>query len=271
MGKWLLRKSLVVLIMVVLAIVVGPFGTYEALSLGQRAVYWTVAFLGVGFFMEVSIVLTLTHPALAQIGHYIRLFGAVAFAAVPGAVVVLMLEGLYREVVPTPAFGLTIWFFVAVIGCIMGLIEYRKGGYPPVKTTVSQTAHSTPQNALLTSEHETAGEVFLRRLRPDMGRDLISLSIQDHYLEVVTRAGSQTLLMRMADAEAELDGYPGLRVHRSHWIGLDAVNRLSRAGNKWTVDLCDGRTLPVSREQAPSLRETLEANCASAKENFDHY
>ncbi|MFG5382964.1 LytTR family DNA-binding domain-containing protein [Yoonia sp. R2-816] len=265
MGFWLLRKSLVVLIMVVLAVVVGPFGTYEALSLSQRAVYWSVALLGVGFFMEVAIVLTLTHPALAHIDHYIRLFGAVLFAAVPGAVVILFLEGLYREVIPTPAFGLTIWLFVAVVGCIMGLIEYRKGGFLPVKMPTPEMAPLPPEKA--SSRPHTPGEVFLRRLRPDLGRELVSLSIQDHYLEVVTRAGSETLLMRMADAEAELDGYPGMRVHRSHWVGLDAVKSLNRSGNKWTVDLHDGRSLPVSRELAPELRGALDRASGSGMIN----
>ena len=258
----MLRNSLVVLIMVALVIVVGPFGTYEALSFGQRAIYWTVAFWGVGFFMETCIVLTLMHPALQQFRHYTRLFGAVLFAAVPGAVVILVLESLYREVIPTADFGLTIWFFVAVVGCIMGLIEYRKGGYLPVAVQVHPTPHSALKGAVGDARVETAGDVFMGRLRPDIGRDLVSLSIRDHYLEVVTRAGSQTLLMRMADAEAELDGYPGLRVHRSHWIGLEAVVNLSRAGNKWTVELCDGRTLPVSRDLAPSLRLRLETEGA---------
>lgn len=248
--------------MIVLAVVVGPFGTYEAFSLAERAVYWSVAFLGVGFFMEVCIVLTLSHPALAKIGHYVRLFAAVLFAAVPGAVVILFLEGFFREVSPTPAFGLTVWFFVAVVGCIMGLIEYRRGGFLPLEMPDPAQDRPAPSDTDPRAEPDAAGEVFLRRLRPDTGRALVSLSIQDHYLDVVTRTGSETLLMRMSDAEAELEGYPGLRVHRSHWIGLDAVVSLSRSGNKWTVQLCDGRALPVSRDLAPALREALNASSA---------
>ena len=266
MRIWLLRKSLVVATMVVLAIVVGPFGTYEAFSLSQRAVYWTVAFLGVGFFMEVCIVLTLTHAGLAHINHYIRLFAAALFAAVPGSVVILALEGAFREVTPTPAFGATIWFFVAIVGCIMGLIEYRRGGSLPFRAHVSEADASAVKPPKVGSGQGHTGRAFLRRLRPELGRDLLSLSIRDHYLEVVTREGSQTLLMRMSDAEAELEGYPGLRVHRSHWIGLDAVESLDRSGNKWTVDLCDGRALPVSRDLAPKLREALDGKGAFAND-----
>ena len=59
--------------------------------------------------------------------------------------------------------------------------------------------------------------------------------------------------------------YPELRIHRSHWISLDAVKSLNRSGNKWTVDLNNGRRLPVSRELAPELRDALDRAGAQRK------
>ena len=66
--------------------------------------------------------------------------------------------------------------------------------------------------------------------------------------------------MRMADAEADLTGYPGMRVHRSHWVAFDAVERLERDGNRWTAHMAGGGSIPVSRDLAPTLRDALAKN-----------
>jgi len=64
--------------------------------------------------------------------------------------------------------------------------------------------------------------------------------------------------MRMSDAERELEGYSGMRVHRSHWVALLAVKGRTRQGNKWTAPLVNDIEVPVSRSQAQKLRVALE-------------
>lgn len=98
---------------------------------------------------------------------------------------------------------------------------------------------------------------FLKRLPRHLGRDLASVSVQDHYCEAVTATGRTLVLMRFADALDELTGAEGTQIHRSHWVAFDAVAGVSRAGDGLAVRLKDGRELPVSRSRVAEVREKL--------------
>lgn len=251
MDLHLKRKAVVAAVLFVLCVVIGPFGTYGELGLVHRIMYWAVAILGVGFFMSLSMYLALTHPELDRFGWYPRLAAAAIVAGLPGSVVIVVLEGIFRDIVPTVTFGGTIWIFVTLVGLAVGLVEYRPSD--------KRRHRSLEIPASSPAESQVPGAAFLGRLKPWTGRSLVSLSINDHYLDVVTREGRETLLMRMADAEAELADYAGMRIHRSHWVALDAVERLERLGNRWTAHLAGGAPLPVSRDLAPRLRDALNA------------
>ena len=84
---------------------------------------------------------------------------------------------------------------------------------------------------------------------------LLSLSVQDHYVEVVTTRGRELLLMRLSDAIAETEGCAGLQVHRSHWVALDQVQAAHRDGARAVLTLSDGREIPVSRTYVPAAKE----------------
>ncbi|MCB1397271.1 MAG: LytTR family transcriptional regulator, partial [Rhodobacteraceae bacterium] len=81
------------------------------------------------------------------------------------------------------------------------------------------------------------------------------LSVQDHYVEVVTTRGRELLLMRLSDAIAETEGCAGLQVHRSHWVALDQVQAAHRDGARAVLTLSDGREIPVSRTYVPAAKE----------------
>ena len=99
-----------------------------------------------------------------------------------------------------------------------------------------------------------ARNAFLDRLPPQLGTALISLTAQDHYVEVTTAKGRALIHMRLSDAIEELDDYPGHQIHRSHWISGHAFAGTSRENGKLMAHLADGRTLPVSRSFAPQVR-----------------
>lgn len=105
-------------------------------------------------------------------------------------------------------------------------------------------------------ERPDAPEGLIDRLPMAIGRQLVSISSDLHYLQVVTRRGRATLLGSLAEAETEL-GALGLRIHRSHWVALDAVRRLRRSAQGWRCELQDGRSLPVSRRRAAEIRQRL--------------
>jgi hypothetical protein len=92
------------------------------------------------------------------------------------------------------------------------------------------------------------------RLPPGFG-DILALQAEDHYVRVHSPTGSTLLLMRLADAIAELDGLEGLRVHRSWWVARAAVASATRSGRSLSLELANGQSAPVTRENIRALRQ----------------
>jgi len=89
---------------------------------------------------------------------------------------------------------------------------------------------------------------------PQRGR-LLALTVEDHYVDIVTDRGKALVLMRLADAIREAAPVPGLQIHRSHWVALDAVSRTERSAGKVIVELSNGLRLPVSRGYMAMARD----------------
>ena len=102
---------------------------------------------------------------------------------------------------------------------------------------------------------------FLDRLPPEAGRDVIYLKVSGHYITVVTTAGSGILLMRFADAVAELEG-AGMQVHRSFWVAYRHITAIEQREGRIVVCLTGGEVVSVSRTfiaavRAAASRETI--------------
>jgi DNA-binding LytR/AlgR family response regulator len=95
---------------------------------------------------------------------------------------------------------------------------------------------------------------LLARLPPAKRGRLLHLRVEDHYVEVTTDRGSALVLLRLSDAVAETAGVPGLQVHRSHWVALDAVARAGREGGRPALVLRTGTVVLVSRSFLPAAR-----------------
>ena len=100
---------------------------------------------------------------------------------------------------------------------------------------------------------DTKDPPILDRLSADNRGYLISLSVQDHYVEITTSNGQQLVLLRLVDAIKETDGVEGLQTHRSHWVAKDAVVSGRRSGDRAFLKLVDGREIPVSRTNVPEV------------------
>ena len=97
---------------------------------------------------------------------------------------------------------------------------------------------------------------FLDRLPSSLGRDLIYLKVDDHYLEVHTVDGDGLVLMRMGDAVDGL-GELGLQVHRSFWVSRRHVKDMMTVRGRNRLRLTGGREVPVSRTYLPAVRAVL--------------
>ena len=95
---------------------------------------------------------------------------------------------------------------------------------------------------------------ILRRLAPAKRGELIRLSVQDHYVDVVTDKGRDLVLMRLTDAIRETLPEAGLRVHRSHWVAFHGVVGCVRAKGRLFLRTRDGARVPVSRSFVHEVR-----------------
>ncbi|TNF23129.1 MAG: LytTR family transcriptional regulator [Rhodobacteraceae bacterium] len=217
----------------------GPFGTYAEMGFAERLVFWLIVFTGVGFFMHVCLVTALGTPYLGRVPPVLRLGLGAGLAALPGAAVVIFVDGVFRPPLDSAGALPVIWLQVALVGWVLGIVEFHDFGK-------RAPAPEAPRRA-----------AFCKRLPPELGQDIISISMQDHYAEVTTTQGTHLLLMRMSDAMRELEGAPGLQLHRSHYAMTAHLRKLHRDGARLRVRLSDGRDLPVSASHAEAVRRAL--------------
>ena len=98
---------------------------------------------------------------------------------------------------------------------------------------------------------------FLARLPVRLRSAAIwAVEAQDHYLQVHTARGKELILLRLADAIAELEGLEGAQVHRSWWVSRAAIVDARRGEGRATLTLPDGTEVPVSRTYAKALRQS---------------
>jgi len=220
----------------------GPFGTYAAPFLEQMAV-WPLL-VGTGLATGVGLRVGLRHH-LPGLGHWPRAMLKAAMLAVMLAPAAFQLaKGLDRAEVQRATLTGVAEAAAAVFVLSLGLsglrVAFARGA--------GRARHArTP---------------FLDRLPPRRRGRVIRLSSSDHYVRVVTERGATDVLIRFADAIAELDGVDELRVHRSHWVAADAVMHLRRDRDRLFLVLRDGSEVPVSRRYRAEVAARGFAGCA---------
>lgn len=246
---------------VFLTTLAGPFGTFEELDFPLRLAYWAV-----GIVFVTILVTTLSFIAY-------RTTQALGWPWLPGALVAALLA--------IPPHWLLVYEMDNILlpgsnDGMLGLLPYI--ALPVLVMTIvvnaivirmmsMREALEAPPRAEAPAEGATAEVVALpaeasllfQRVPAHLGRDVVCLRAQDHYLEVVTTAGSALVLMRLSDAERDLAALRGMRVHRSWWVALDHVAEFSHAeGGGINLKTTTGHTIPVARAQRAALRAALQ-------------
>ena len=216
---------------------IGPFGTYEAVPFGRRLLYWATT---MGATSVVAIVFVAAANALAPPGWRTRLPTIMLGALVscpPNTLLVAAIIPLFLDA-PAPPFG-ELLLTVVPIGVCVALVTWLAFAPDASEAAPPQEATANP---------------LIERLPPGKRGPVIRMSMQDHYVEVVTTRGRELVLMRMGDAEAAM-GDAGLRVHRSHWVARDHVSAARMEGGQAVVTTSDGAEVPVSRTYVTKLKE----------------
>ncbi len=76
--------------------------------------------------------------------------------------------------------------------------------------------------------------------------ELVAVEAEDHYVQVHSTRGKELVYYRFRDALDELDGVPGLQIHRSAWVSRRHIQGLDGRGRKLEVVLVTGDRFNVS-------------------------
>lgn len=254
-----LRLWITFVAVVVLFAFTGPFGTFERLDAATRLGYWlllqTVAW---------SICLVCIAGAKAMLQRHVpaplpRMFvGALVASPLIGggilAVNGLVLgdpytwAGLIEQVLTA--------FPVALLMCVFVWLSLgNSSDRTPGKLADAGPERSSEPGETAAGPRAGRSSRLLERLEADMRAPLLHLAVEDHYVDVVTTRGRRLLLLRFADALAEIEPDEGMQVHRSHWVADRAVEKVTAGNGRLTILLSTGRRVPVSRPYVSEVRK----------------
>lgn len=129
------------------------------------------------------------------------------------------------------------------------------GTAAPAPRAVAPARRPSPVRGKLAAQQAR----FHDRLSHTVSRDIIYLKMDDHYVNVRTTGGSCLVLMRFADAVAEL-GTQGMQVHRSYWVAYRHMLDTIRRDGRPMVRVTGGYSVPISRPNLPAVRDALCSN-----------
>lgn len=223
---------------------VGAFGTFVAAPLANRVAAWVIM-----FWVGTLLYPIVTAAAVIQgkrwgLSSWFSVPPAVALASLPMTLASIWATGIFIH--PHGELDVLLTYFQVLLVALpsVGLyVAWRSRLEPSAKVE----AEPEPRPA--------APPRFLARLPARLGTDLLCLQMEDHYVRAHTALGSDLILMRMRDAVAELDGLPGLQVHRSWWVASSAVAGHRSEDRKLTLILTGGLEVPVARSAAPQVRQ----------------
>jgi DNA-binding LytR/AlgR family response regulator len=247
-GIW--RPFVAAIVVGLLLGLAGPFGSYPAYPTATRYAFWLgLTAAGVAAALAADAVLPATRPSAGAV----RIGALALVSALPMTFVVAWTMSLVQ-----PGRVFTPQQLPALFACVAAvqlLIVYATTtASPRVEDSEAPGRAAAP----LESDEEAIPAAFpaalLSRLPPEIGRDIIALETEDHYLRVHSAGGSALILMRMADAVALLDPRLGAQVHRRWWVAEAAVAGLRTEGRKLSLRLIDNNLVPVGRTFAAAAK-----------------
>jgi len=212
----------------------------DVLPLAPRFLYW-LALLGIGQATGRGVAALTERATLNRSRLVMMTVLSVALAGLPLTIAVWAVTDIVLahplRATQLPGFYLPVVVVTAAMVCINMLAQRR-----PITTHAASA--STPAHPRI-----------LARVPPKLkaGR-LLAVEAEDHYVRVHTSIGSDLVLMRFADALAELEGIEGAQVHRSWWVAKDAVAGSAHPNGKLILEMHGGTKVPVSRSYVRALR-----------------
>lgn len=236
--------------------VTGALGTGEA-PFTTRLGFWLICMLAGAFIGAGASTMFKAWGALAR-WPWAEVVAISVLMALPQTLIVIAARSMIFEIrVPTSS-GIVIMFgFVLFICLIMVALDYvmhrdRRIAGPVAAPIVA------PTNVMAQVEPAAADPLDRFRERLPHGlrtARLLALEAEDHYLRVHTDGGSGLILLRLADAVAELSSVEGAQTHRSWWVARKAIVAAKRLDGRAALTLDGGQEVPVSRSYYKAINE----------------
>ena len=241
--EWVIELVVMIAAGVALA-ALGPFGSFALGSFGARLAYWIpAALIGYAIFRPTTLAAWLIARRL-DLPQLPAMMVGILVAAVPASFAIAFYGGYRPGAAPNFDQLFQLYIQVGVIGVL-------------VMTFFILTGRKSADPAILAdapAEAPVATAPFLDRLPPVWADRLVALEMEDHYVRAHGPDASALILLRMRDAEAELAGVDGLRIHRSWWVARNAVERAVRDGRGTKLRLTNGLEPPVARDRVAALK-----------------
>ena len=228
----------------------GPFGTFASITNTDRLIFWVgLCWLNANQTTLIAGWLGTRLESRLDQGRYLLCLAITALInSVPGTLEVWL--GLYwitdtqtLDIEKLPTLYLQTTLITAILtGFFMLLVKLRMA---------TATTPIAKQNTQTNPTHCP----FLQRIPAKIRGQLLAVSAEDHYMRIVTDQGEALVHGRLGDALEELADYPGLQIHRSHWVALSAIDDVKRNDGKTLLRLTNGTELPISRRYSSALRE----------------
>lgn len=221
----------------------GPFGTYDHMTLPIRYLFWFGITAG-GMLMFVALRLAAVRwigPGRQMRFDLCLLAGMTTGMAAYAALMYRLAgaEDLY-------SYTQTQFHVIAITATVYALRRVIPGLEDP-RCTLAVDDQRTKDPA--------SEQARLSRRLNNPDADILRLSVEDHFVNVVTTEGTERLRMRFTDAIDEMAPVDGFCTHRSHWVVESHVRGMSKDGSRIAVEMSNGDLIPVSRKYRPDLEE----------------
>jgi DNA-binding LytR/AlgR family response regulator len=211
--------------------------------LGIRLVYWVPMLLAGAVIGQLAGPWTTRRP---RIGENALLVWAIVTVLV--TIPVTALAWAYTAFIFGGSDTRAFFYFLTSVTLVTGVVT-------AIMMLINRPGPAT--HAPPTGQPASAPIRFLDRVPGNLkGGAIYAVQAEDHYLRIRTSKGSDLILMRLADAIAELEGIEGAQTHRSWWVAKDGIASAKRTEGRLSLVLKDGAEAPVSRPNAKALRES---------------
>jgi LytTr DNA-binding domain len=258
----LLRICFVALGAGLLLSIIGPFGTYENMVGPTRFGFWIGAVL-LGTFIHVPLLFGASLLGRQHnVPSWIWVTGSAILAALPMTFVVNGIaatlfpggsfDGLFELYPLVLAISLPMQWMTHLTSDFILPVPFLREADPNVAAISNVTS---PEQDLTPSPIGSPNApALLLRIPARLGKTILCLEMEDHYLRIHTTLGDTMIHLRMADAITELDGIEGMLVHRSWWVAREAITGWNRDGKTLLLQLSNGKSVPVARDRQPLVK-----------------